>query len=293
MQLESLRIVIFKEHPVIDYTKTPPHPFEVYACQEQMQPSFISGGKFNLRQYCICLLVKLVELNRSEIKAFIQFQCEEIKDPLPWLNKLEKLIVINEDIFTNQKDRKQFEKVLGIIEIIRDRFELNNSNQSVTKSFCFTELKRKVREYKCPKEKISLLLEAKTDYLQNKPLLINPNEVSFDEKVELEIDLINTQLSLKQPNVSEIKKSSPLKGKINGNLNQFVDVFYQLMFEIKVDDKPFLEADTNFVAELLSNYFIDKAGNSVSSETVKTILKPSRIEKRPKGNSRIDISNFN
>jgi hypothetical protein len=61
------------------------------------------------------------------------------------------------------------------------------------------------------------------------------------------------------------------------------------MHENKVKDKPALEAQPQVIAEIIANNFLDKEGNEISVETVKTILKPSRFEKRPKGNARIDF----
>jgi hypothetical protein len=62
------------------------------------------------------------------------------------------------------------------------------------------------------------------------------------------------------------------------------------MHENHVNDKPALEAQPQVIAEMISTWFIDKDGNEISAETVKTILKPSRIEKRPKGNSKFDLT---
>ena len=146
-------------------------------------------------------------------------------------------------------------------------------------------------------------MEAKTEYLQNKPKIFDINETPFDEKIDLELELINTQHKLckrqeesdnsneSQSPLSTLKKSpiSKNKFKINTNLNQFVDIFFQLMHEKKVGGKPYLEASPNELADMITIWFKDKDGKEISTETVKTILKPSRFEKRPKGNRRFDI----
>ena len=49
--------------------------------------------------YCIALVHKIFELPHSKFAAFIDFQAELMKDELKWINKLEKLIKIKEDIF--------------------------------------------------------------------------------------------------------------------------------------------------------------------------------------------------
>jgi hypothetical protein len=40
---------------------------------------------------------------------------------------------------------------------------------------------------------------------------------------------------------------------------------------------------------MIVNSFVDKDKNEISPQTVETILKPSREEKRPKAHKRIDI----
>ncbi|TZF84144.1 hypothetical protein FW774_10760 [Pedobacter sp. BS3] len=44
----------------------------------------------------------------------------------------------------------------------------------------------------------------------------------------------------------------------------------------------------DFVAVIV-NSFVDKDGRELSPETVKTMLTPSKIDKRPKPHKRIDI----
>ena len=69
-----------------------------------------------------------------------------------------------------------------------------------------------------------------------------------------------------------------------------MDIFFQLMHEKQVNGKPYLEASPNELAEMISETFQDKEGKDISIDTVKTILKPSRFEKRPKGNLRFDVA---
>lgn len=61
------------------------------------------------------------------------------------------------------------------------------------------------------------------------------------------------------------------------------------MYEKQVNGKSYLSATRNEVVEVISKIFIDKEGNEISQDTVKTILRPSRFEKRPKGNVRLDM----
>lgn len=296
----QIKTAPFQEHPVINIVVSEPHEFDVIAF-ESMSPDFILNGVFDLNQYCRCLLQKLLALNKSKIKPFLQYQCSYLSNPFVWLNKLEKLIDLNRDVFTCKEQNIKIEKALVLIELLRQ--EIESGKTVPANRFNFNLVKQQLKSYPAIEDKLLYLMEAKTEYLQNRPAFLNPSEVPFDEKCGLEIILLKNKRRLNkqraeafanQQNKSPLgplKKSpeSPAKSKINTNLNRFVDIFFQLMHENKENDKPALEAQSQVIAEMIANYFIDKDGNEISVETVKTILKPSRFEKRPKGNSRIIV----
>ena len=56
-----------------------------------------------------------------------------------------------------------------------------------------------------------------------------------------------------------------------------------------VEGKPYIDGNTNDLIGLITNSFVDKDGKEISPQTVKTILKPSKEEKRPNTHKRIDI----
>lgn len=307
----------FLEHPVVDISRFEAKEFDVVA-EENGLTNFIIDGEFDLEQYCNRILTKIVLLSKSKIKPFLCYQCERLVDPFVWLNKLEKLIDLNREHFTSKDQNIKIQKVLVVIELLRQEIE---SGKNIPASrFNFNKVKQQLKNYSDTEDKLLYLMEAKTEYLQNRPVIVNTNEVPFDEKCELEIVLLKNQLRLSKKRSEDFgnqNTKSPLgplkkpalcvrtersrsevegpqkklpKSKINTNLNRFVDIFYRLMHENKVNDKPVLEAQPQVIAEMISTWFIDKDGNEISAETVKTILKPSRIEKRPKGNSKFDLT---
>ena len=79
------------------------------------------------------------------------------------------------------------------------------------------------------------------------------------------------------------------KLKINCNINQLVDIFYQLHRELFVSGKPIIDGNINDIVAVIVNSFTDKDGRELSLETVKTMLTPSKSDKRPKHHKRIDI----
>lgn len=251
-----------------------------------------SKGEGFLKLYCETLLIKILTLNKSKIKPFIRYQVEMLSDPFIWLNKLEKLIDLNREQFTTKDHNCKLDKALIVIEVFRQEIESGKFSNS---KFNFKKVKQTIQRYQTPEEKMSYLLEVKTDFLQNKPITQDPTEVPFDIQCDLELNLLKTKRKLIKK-----KKATPLsvgegsgvrlKLQINSKLNTFVDIFYQLMYEKQINGKPYLSATPTEVAEIISKTFIDKDGNEISKDTIKTILKPSRIEKRPKDGARIKLT---
>jgi hypothetical protein len=296
----------FVEHPFVDVAQFDAGAYDLTIFEEGQASNFLTKGQFNIELYCKCLLHKLFTLNKSKIKPFIHYQCSKLNDPIVWLNKLEKLIDLNQEFFTTKTQAKNFEKALMIIEVMRDAIE---QKQTTTTQFNFNELKNKIKEYSNYDDKLSCLMEARTEYLQNKPKVIDVNEIPFDEKINLELDLVKSQQKLskkrnaiysqevnspKSPtentkSPTEIRRTSVGLFQFNCQTNVFVDMFFQLTKEITVDGKPLLNIGSNDLAQFITNNFIDKNGNELSLNTVKTILNISRPEKRPSSEKRINL----
>jgi hypothetical protein len=296
----------FVEHPFVDVAQFDAGVYDLTIFEEGQASNFLVKGQFNKEQYCKCLLQKLFTLNKSKIKPFINYQCSKLNDPIVWLNKLEKLIDLNRELFKTKDQIIKIEKALMIIEVMRDAIE---QKQTTTTQFNFNELKNKIKEYSNYDDKLSFLMEARTEYLQNKPKIIDVNEMTFDEKIILEIQLIKSQqkLSKKRNTIysqavnspksptentkspTEICRTSIGLFQFNCQTNVFVDLFFQLTKEITIEGKPLLNIGSNDLAQFITNNFIDKNGNALSLNTVKTILNVSRPEKRPSSEKRINL----
>ncbi len=282
----------FVEHPVIDVAQIEAKEFDVVAYSSEQTSSFVEHGKFNKEQYCKCLLHKLFTLTKSKIKPFIQYQCNMMNEPIVWLNKLEKLIDLNRDIFTSKDQVIKFEKVLTVIEIMRDTIE--HQSQLPKNQFDIHHVKSKLKEYTIFEEKLSYLCEMETDYKQQRPVIYNSSAVPFDEQISLEIERVTKQELLKEKSkqrseiLSNSSKPSATNNQVaiqlNCNLNYFVDIFYQLSQE-----KQAISGSLKDIAEYISRGLIDKEGNPVSPDSVYSMLKPSNFEKRPKGPSRFKL----
>lgn len=76
----------------------------------------------------------------------------------------------------------------------------------------------------------------------------------------------------------------------NENINKLVDIFYQLSEELKSGNKdPLIKTSKKNLAKFIVNNFVDKEGHNLKIQTVYTILKETRPEKRPSLDKRIKI----
>lgn len=278
----------FVEHLIVDISQFDAGEFDIAVFEDSQTSSFLNKGKFNLEQYCKCLLHKLFTIPKSKIKPFIQYQCDKMQEPIVWLNKLEKLIDLNRELFTTKDQVLKFEKALMIIEVMRDAIEHQAKTQSNT--FDIKEVKQKLKQYDTVEDKLFYLCEIETEYKQLRPAILNPHSVPFDEQISLEIDKLNKQEALKEK--SKLKTDTTPRAKtnpvtqiqLNCNLNYFVDIFYQLSQEKKA-----ISGSLKEIAEYISLGLIDKDGNPVSPDSVYSMLKPSNFEKRPKGPSKFKL----
>ena len=267
----------------------------------------ILDKKITTQNYCNALINKIFELDYSDYPLFINYQTSQVNEPIVWLNRLEELISNNEDLFTSKKALSRYNKLFNLIESKRKEIQFSGtkeSKQTIAKRFInaeseerhfsFCEVKRQIDSLDDDNEKILLLTKEKHEYRQANIEFINQKLPLFDLQCSKEIKQIYELQSIK----STIDKFKPNtqgnsitpKLQFHCNVNQFVDIFYQMSCEILVEGKPMLEGNINDLAEMIVNTFVDKDGRELSSMSVKTILKPSREDKRPNTNKRIDIS---
>lgn len=284
---EIVNVSPFLEHPIVDVAQFDAHEFDVAIFEEDQPSNFLNGGIFQKELYCKCVLYRLFSLSKSKIKPFIKYQCDRMKEPVVWLNKFEKLIDLNRELY-NEKDQViRFDKALMVIELLREIIEQEAAlPQNV---FDLTKVKSKLKEYNSYEEKLSYLCEMETEYKQLRPPVLNPHAVPFDEQINLEIEKLTKQETLKEKAKAKVLSPATIPNtkpliKLNCNLNYYVDIFYQLSQE-----KQLVEGSLKDLASYIASNVIDKEGHLVSVDSVYSMLKPSNFEKRPKGPSRFKI----
>ena len=259
------------------------------------------------QNYCNALIAKILKLDQSKFPDFIDYQFNLVTKPEVWICKLEKLLANNETIFSLEKAMSRYNKLYILIE--KKRTELQSSSiklpivktpkkfinaESEDRHFSFYEIKKQLEKISDDNQKILLLTKEMFEYQQANIEFINQKIPLYDIQCTKEIENIyalkKIQAAIEEAQKNKIVNQIPSnKMQFNGNVNQLVDVFYQLHRELFVDGKPYIDGNTNDLIALITNSFVDKEGKEISPQTVKTILKPSKEEKRPNTHKRLDI----
>lgn len=261
-----------------------------------------------IEDYCNAVIQKLFKLPQTQFLNFINHQLEQVKSPSSWLDSFDLLIAENEKLFVENGLLSRYNKLCNLIEKKRELLQCSTAKpikpnvakryinaESDERYFSFYEIKKQLASLDDDNEKILLLTKEKHEYKQANIEFLNQKLPLFDKQCAKEIEQIYEMQNIK----STIEKQKPAtttspnnftKLQFNCNVNQFVDIFYQLSREILVDGKPVIEGNINDVANIIVNSFVDKDGKEISPQSVKTILQPSREDKRPNSNKRIDVT---
>lgn len=269
-----------------------------------------SDDDFSNLRYCTSIIQKLLEISISDVLNFIYHHVQMVIQKLIWLDQFEKLIAANEKIFRKTKNVAKMMKIYTSIESKRIKLKFLSSVNLDTKPkakfinaeseeryFSFHQTSKKLEQMEDYCEQILFLTQEKHEYEQAVLEFENKKLENFAIQCQKKIEHLQHMRKLKDELIqAELKaahqKADFKKLQFNGNVNQLVDIFYQLSRELFVDGKSFLDGELNDIAKVIVASFVDKEGNDLSLKTVRTILTPSREDKRPNGDKRIEIEDF-
>lgn len=182
----KIRPVAFTEHPVTDLHSTKAGNLDVLIdlgatnTYSQIEPSPVES-------YCLALLQKICTLENEQLRAFIAYQQDLMKQPAHWLTNLDKLILTNAQVFENKILALKAEKTLVLIE-----FALQALNSSGYKNnWDFEQVRLKLKGIPAIEDQLVFLYNLKAEYLQSGPVYNNPHDIPFDEKILIEIKKIH------------------------------------------------------------------------------------------------------
>lgn len=84
-------------------------------------------------EYCQILMDKVFALPYAKLPDFFPHHCVYAADPIKWLNKFEKLISENEELFTNSGNQGRMMKCYTIIESKRKEIEQTGYKHTAAK----------------------------------------------------------------------------------------------------------------------------------------------------------------
>lgn len=288
---------------------TPFPEFTSVTTSQSLNPVFdiIIDENANLENYCKALIQKVFDLQQSKFGLFIEYQTELVKDELKWINKLEKLITINEDIFIENKVICRYNKMYHFIEKKREYLQ-SISAKSNTKAtpkrlinaeaedryFSFHEVKEHIDKIDNFNEKLIYLTEEIFEYKNADIISKNGKLLDYDIQCTQLIEKLQTIRKMKSEFEKEKAQSEnnpgptedpKIKLQLNGPINIVTNAFKQMMVNIKPNGKPYIQYKIKDVAQFICDNFVDENGQPLSQATIQTYLSPNRTDKDPNSDS--------
>ena len=290
--------------------KTTPFPeFVTSTSSNSINPLFdiVIDENVNLENYCRALIQKVFDLPQSKFGLFIEYQTELVKDELKWINKFEKLITLNEELFSDKKVFCRYNKMYHYIDKKRDELQIistKRNSKSTPKRlinaeaedryFSFHEVKEHVEKINDFNEKLIYLTEEIFEYKQADIISVNKKLQAYDEQCNQLIEKLQTIRRMKtdfekekaqnenNPGTTENPK---IKLQLNGPINIVTNAFKQMMVNIKPNGKPYIQYKIKDVAQFICDNFVDENGQPLSQATIQTYLSPNRTDKDPNSDS--------
>lgn len=271
----------------------------------------IIEGEITLENYCVALIDKIFHISQSEFPCFINYQSQQVKDVTTWLNKLEKLIASNEQIFTSKMALSRYNKLFNLIE--HKRKELQSSRikklkiktpkrlinaEAEDRHFSFHEVKGHIENFENFGEKILFLTEEIFEYKQADIISINNKLQTYDLQCKFLIEKLQTvrkmrmDLEKEQQDLELLKNANKIpsiKIQLNGPINIITNAFKQMMNNVKPTGTPYISYKIIDVAQFICENFVDENGQPLSQATIQTYLSPNRTDKDPNNDSKVKL----
>jgi len=288
MQLPLKRIqwVEFQEHPISHPKNVKVELFEIYS--QGFKQSKEQQDNFDHQLYGKLLLEQVLNLNSVLLTRFLNFQCEIVKRPCSWLTSLYMLLEYNVDFLIEINLGKKLNTAMNLVNDKRTEYQqvpsfYREDDFEEDNPYRIDLVKIELDKLKTYREKKIYLLRMETDYLQNQYNYDKEDGVDFDVQIELELHYLKKLVEI---NGNESVQSNAVW---NGQINQLVDLFFQCLHIKASNGNPLLEISNEKLVQIIKDTFCKKDGTRFSVSTIRTILKPTRYDKRPKGHKRIDV----
>lgn len=271
----------------------------------------IIDEKITLQNYCNALIEKTFTLRQSDFPAFIDYQSGQVKNTIVWLNKLEKLLANNQEVFILRKILCRFTKLMNLIEDKRKEVQSSPVKALKIKTpkrlinatsddryFSYYEVKNHIETLPNFSEKLIYLTQEAFAYKQADKFSINTTLQAYDEQCNHQIEHLQTLRKMRadyekeqRENLENVlsEKATTFKIRINGPINILTDVYKQMMNSPKSNGKTYISHSIKDITKFICDNYLDEFGNDLSPNTIRTYLSPTRNDKDPNNDTKIWI----
>ncbi|KAF0130035.1 MAG: hypothetical protein FD155_1821 [Bacteroidetes bacterium] len=268
--------------------------------KSEIELDFVIDLPFTMEKYCEALFKKIIHIGLSESSAFLDYQCSLVKQPILWINSLEKLIKENLNHFDTRPLHHRQVKFVSEISIKRHelmekaskplRYEKKLNGYNAEKEYSFATVKELLVAYETSDEKISFLQNQIYDYKQSPPDFLSTKEQPFDLQCQIEIERIEKQ-EIHNQKIKE-KKNALVTGKklpVQADLKILCDIYFKMINKKSRNGKRMFPWTIAQATDHICNSFCEADGSALNSSTVRTYLSSSKPESRPKIEREFDI----
>ena len=280
---------------------------------QSSNPEFdiIIDEQITLQAYCEGLINRIFELPQSDYPAFLNHQINLAKEPVIWLDKLEKLIANNEELFIAKRALSRYNKLFNLIELKRNFAQSMSVKEtkaitpkrlinadSENRYFSFYETKLHVETLENFNDKIIYLTEEIFDFEEADIISKNSNLGEYNlqcEKLKMRLQttrklLLDFEREKQETILKTISEVKPtFKIQINGPINILTDVYKQMMNDVKPNGKPYIQNKIKDIAKFICDNYVDEKGKELSIQTIQTYLSPTRTDKNPNNDWKIKL----
>ena len=291
LPLKKVQWVEFREHPIYHPKNVKVELFEIYS--KHLESSKERQQSFDHHLYCKLLLEKILKLNSVLVSRFFEYQCKLLNRPYSWLNSLDMLLEYNVDFLIEIGLSKQLNNVLNLVNNKRTEYQqvprvYREDDFGNDNPYRFDSLKLQIDKLETYHAKKAFLLRMKTDYLQNQFKYDREDEVDFDVQIDLELTYLKAvQKMHREKDFSLVAKPMVVIWELPQNI--LIDFFYQCLNKELPSGRKGISNSKKFIEQFLSSHFSSPNGKLFSATSIRTIMTPSRFEKRPSTEDRIDL----
>jgi len=107
----------FRSYFIVDIRDGKDKPYDISSRGvSSFAPDFLKDdGRFDNRQYCICLIKTVLELSYTDFPKFLKYQSGLMQSPLHWLCDFDDLLRLNEDFSLMKPSMKRFDLMMKAI----------------------------------------------------------------------------------------------------------------------------------------------------------------------------------